>query len=153
MFKEKMNPHMDERMLWIRGNVFKHSFIAALVLIGANAVVQDVYGHWADPWNENLLILVTLVVTTSLEMIIRGVYVTSPPATQRTAVILMGVCGLVLLGLSIKHLLVDGDVFWGGAALTKTACGLAMGLMILLIPIAHFVQEAVQKRRQAAEED
>lgn len=147
------NAHMDERMLWIRGNVFKHSFMLACALLMANAVVQDSYGPWAAPWFENMLMLFALIAATSVEMIVREVYATAPPATMRLTMVIMVVCGATLLVLAAKHLFWDGTPLWQFGRLTSSSSSLAMGVMNLLIPTCYFVKQGLAKRRQAADED
>lgn len=147
------NKHMDERMLWIRGNVFKHSFMLACALLMANAVVQDVYGPWAAPWFENMLMLFVLIAATSVEMIVREVYATAPPATMRLTMVILTLTGATLMVLTAKHLFWDGMPLWQYGRLTANGASLAMGGMNLLIVAAYFVRQGLAKRRQADEED
>ena len=147
------NVHMDERMLWIRGNVFKHSYVLACALLMANAVVQDVYGPWAAPWFENLLMLFVVITFTSVEMIVREVYATAPPATMRLTMVILTTTGTTLMVLTAIHLFVDGIPLWQFGRLTSSGSSLAMGVMNLLIPASYLVRHTQAKRRQADEED
>lgn len=147
------NKHMDERMLWIRGNVFKHSFVLAAAMLMANAVVQDTYGPWAAPWFENILMLFVLITATSVEMIVREVYATAPPATMRLTMVILTLTGATLLAMTAKHLFWDGMPLWQYGRLTASGSSLAMGVMNLLIVAAYFVRQWQAKRRQPDEED
>lgn len=147
------NVHMDERMLWIRGNVFKHSYVLACALLMANAVVQDTYGPWAAPWFENLLMLFVVITFTSVEMIVREVYATAPPATMRLTMAILTTTGVTLLVLTAIHLFWDGIPLWQSGRLTSSGSSLAMGVMNLLIPASYLVRQTQAKRRQADEED
>ena len=146
------NNHMDERMLWIRGNVFKHGFILAIVLLMANGLVQDTYGAWATPWFENLLLLIILVTAVSLEMILRDVYAGAPSALKLTVTV-MSLCGLVLLVLNLKHIFMDGIPLWQDDMLTTSSSGLLMAAMYLAVPLTYLIRQQVTKRRLANDED
>ena len=56
----------DERQLQIRGDIFKHGFLAAGTLMLFNAFLQGEGIEWANGFQQNILMLIFIVTVVSI---------------------------------------------------------------------------------------
>lgn len=147
MFDKKNQ--MDERALWIRGNVFLHSLVFTVCVLVADMFVQDTYGHWAPGHYESLLMLMTIICFVSLELIWRGVYITTP-RVHFTLVFAMGGCALLLFITGCVHLFLGKMPWMEDGMLTSTAVNFFVGVLIMPIPLCSLIRWRLDARQEKA---
>ena len=64
---------LDERQLWLRGNVFKHGFVFLLAALAAQGICKALGVTWAQGPGEQILILWGAVALCWWEFILRGI--------------------------------------------------------------------------------
>lgn len=135
----KGQSQMDERQLWVRGNIFKHMFIMVAALLGINMLVQSFYGRWAPGHYESMLILMLPVAAGSAEMIIKDAYQVYA-AQQRFVAAVLGLCSGILLVLNGIHLFIQHKPFWKDGMLSYDGASLILAIGLAAIPVAQWVK-------------
>ena len=134
----------DERQLQIRGKVYFHGFVTALILLLLNAFLQDMGVVWASGYNQNFLIVMLTITVTGIESILRGAYFVR--GKSRNMIIgLFAFLSLVLIAFNIKHL-IRGEALITGGVLTDNGFSLALAIMFTLLTIVAIAKEIVERR-------
>jgi len=142
-----MKTDFDERQMQIRGQVFFHGFILALVLLLLNAVLQSNGVVWASGFHQNVILMVLISTITALEAIIRDVYL----GNGKTRWITLGVFGLLsvfLWVLNIQHIL-KGSVILEDRALTSNGFSVVLAIMFSLTTVIGVIVEIKGKRKDS----
>lgn len=129
---------LDERQLLLRGNVFQHMVILMLSLLLINGFLKEEGITWAPGMWENMLILWAGIGLGLTEYILRGI--TPAGARQSTLYIFEGICGGVLLALSLTHILGEGRPLAADNALTEEGAH----LIFALVMVGIFLTSAVK---------
>ncbi len=130
---------LDERQLLLRGNVFQHVVVLLFGLIFLNAMLKDCGVTWAG------------AALGLCEFILRGLN----PAGRRQGVLFgfFGLGGAVLAGLSLSHMLAEGQPLLSGHMLTGTAVALIQGAAMLAIFFTYLGKTLYDRRTAAGDED
>ena len=132
--------NMDERQLWLRGDVFKHSllfmgFLILLRLAFTNNGITPLDVEWSD------IFIVSLTASFgSIEMSLKGVY-DFDNKRMMLFTLIMGVCGFIILLLNIIGL-INGESIISDSQLTKTGAYLITSLTFLAVPITYFIMRS-----------
>jgi hypothetical protein len=126
----------DERQLQIRKNIFKHGFFVAIGALLLNAFLNDTGIVWANPFHQNITILILLVTVVSIEFHIHGVYF-GKNISHIPILAIFGGCAIaltVLTGINFaegKAFITNGSLTTGGVAiihcilcLLNVSCGI-----------------------------
>ncbi|MCL2694156.1 MAG: hypothetical protein FWE60_03520 [Oscillospiraceae bacterium] len=124
---DKMN--FDERQIQIRGKVYKHGFIAALLLLCINSILMDLDFMWASPFRQNWFMVVLLTSYVSVEFILRGVQFGKNDNRIAYAVV-FGLLSLAMLILSVIHVAEGRTLIEDGMLLSIIACVLFMSVTV-----------------------
>lgn len=126
------NCNLDERQLRRRGDVFQHALILLLILVGVNAFLKGEGIVWAEGMYENLLILWAAVALCLIEFVLYDIF---PLSEGRQGVLycVFGLCGLLLGGMSLFHLLAEGAPFVENRILTSWGAGILEGGIMLAL--------------------
>ncbi|MCL2785268.1 MAG: hypothetical protein FWD55_07520 [Propionibacteriaceae bacterium] len=65
--------NFDERQVQIRGQVFQHAFLAAIVLLFANSMLQAFGVEWANGYMQNTTMACVAMSIFVIEALLRGV--------------------------------------------------------------------------------
>jgi len=141
----KENCNFDERQLWVRGDIFKHTVIVMGGLLLLNSFLMDYGVSWADGMYPSMIILLISIMTLSVEMICRNVY-PSVNNNQKIPIYLIGILSTVSLAwtviesnsLEIK-LVVSGQLSEYGSRLIMNSC--------MFIIFAVFIVKTVYEKR------
>lgn len=142
---------LDERQLLLRGNVFQHVVVLLFGLIFLNAMLKDCGVTWAEGKGENLIIFWAGATLGLCEFVLRGLN----PAGRRQGVLFgfFGLSGAVLAGLSLSHVLAEGQPLLSGQMLTGTAVALIQGAAMLAIFFTYLGKTLYDRRAAAGDED
>lgn len=142
---------LDERQLLLRGNVFQHVVVLLFGLIFLNAMLKDCGVTWAEGKGENLIIFWAGAALGLCEFVLRGLN----PAGRRQGVLFgfFGLSGAVLAGLSLSHVLAEGQPLLSGQMLTGTAVALIQGAAMLAIFFTYLGKTLYDRRAAAGDED
>jgi len=88
----------DERQLLIRGQVFWHGLLVAVVLLVVNAVLQVNGVMWASGFAQNILIVLAIVAVVATEAILRGSFF-GRRQNRWLVIAIFGIVGLAMIGL------------------------------------------------------
>lgn len=136
----------DERQLHIRGEVFFHGFITALVLLLLNAFLHSVNVVWASGFHQNILVMMLISTITGIEAILRGAYFGR--GKSRWMVIgVFGLLSLVLIVLNVQHI-AQGEVLLESGMLTDNGFSLALVIMFTSITIISIAKELIEKHEK-----
>lgn len=137
---------LDERQLWIRGNVYKHMTAIMMVMLFINAFLTRWEITWAEGMYPSLITVLFAVAVGSLEMIFSDSYF--PRGVHST--VWMSVIGLTAT-VSIVIAFVDyarGDKFIAAGRLTANGGFLIMALLLFSIFAGFAVKSAMNKRNE-----
>ena len=132
--------NMDERQLWLRGDVFKHSllFMGFLVLLRL-ALTDNGITPLDTEWSD--IFIVSLTASFScIEMSLKGVY-DFDNKRMMLFTLIMGVCGFIVLLLNIVGL-INGESIISNSQLTKTGTYLITSVTFIAVPISYFVMRS-----------
>lgn len=135
---------MDERQLWVRGNIFQHMVLLTAVLLLANAFVQDYYGSWASGRYESVIILMAVVAAGSVEMVAKDAYFIVGNG-HKWVVWLMAACAVFLLGMNIFHLAVQHRPLLENGMLGEPLASIILALAFLATPLAALVKKIADR--------
>jgi membrane protein CcdC involved in cytochrome C biogenesis len=138
----------DERQLQIRGDIFKHGFLAAGALMLFNAFLHGEGIEWADGVQQNILMLILTITVVSIEFHLRGVYF-GKGDRRKAFIAIFGLCSVCLLILSIIHG-VQGEEFADGFRLTDNGYYIVGGIMFFINTFCALIQK---KKKKQAERD
>jgi len=142
-----MRADFDERQMQIRGQVFFHGFIAALVLLLINAALQSNGVVWASGFHQNVILMVFISTITAIEATIRGVYF----GNGKTRWIILGMFGLLsifLWVLNIQHI-IQGSSLFEDRTLTSNGFSVALAIMFSLTTVVGLIIELRDKRKDS----
>ena len=142
-----MKTDFDERQMQIRGQVFFHGFILALVLLLINAVLQSNGVVWASGFHQNVILMVLISTVAALEAIIRGVYFGNGK-TRWTILGTFGLLSIFLWVLNIQHIIQGSSVF-EDRALTSNGFSVALAIMFSLTTVVGLIVEIRDKRKDS----
>ncbi len=144
------NCGLDERQLLMRGNVFQHTMILYMALILVNGFLKDCGIVWAQGFGEGMILFWAGAVLAMSEYILLDIL---PKDGRNAAVyILEGVCGVVLLLLSLTDL-AAGKPFAEDGALTHDGCHLVIGGLMTFILLVFLAKRLFDHCRGAQEEE
>ena len=139
----------DERQLQIRGDIFKHGFLAAMLLLMLNALLNDFGIIWASGFQQNVLIMLMIVTVISVESHIRGVFF-GRNIKSMIFLFALGLCTGVLAGLTVSHFS-DGAVFADEGMLSDEGYTAILCGLLSLNVIVGFVQHFRRKKQETEE--
>jgi hypothetical protein len=138
------NQNFDERQMMLRSKAWMHTAIFLLLLLLANALINDFGYVWADNFSQFLLIAIAGIVLCSVELIWRGVYFHN--ARLRVLIIVV-FAGLTAVGLVIKIIQrIGGAYFVTDGMLSENGRTTVMVAMFFVIGISALIK-TVQERR------
>jgi|GEM_PF-6167681 len=141
----------DERQLRVRGDIYLHGLVEAVVLM---AVLVAVPRGWAPFPYPSAIALVAVVVAASVEMIWRGAFLAMGPRGDRVRRMwrILGVVYGLLLVLFIVGAVTGDNGFWSAGALTGTGALAVMYLIFCVIPVTLFLADRRDARLARADE-
>ena len=144
------NCDLDERQLLIRGNVFQHMTVLLLSLLLLNGFLKDEGITWAPGMWENILILWAGLGLGLTEYILRDI----APAGCRQNILYTfeGICGGILLVLSLGHVLGEGRPLAANGALTLEGAHLISALVMVGIFLVFAAKRLYDWRTAGSEE-
>lgn len=146
----KKNCDMDERQLFMRGNVFQHMCVLYMVLLLLNGYLKDCGVAWAPGMHENLIIFWLGVALGLCEFILRDI---TPRGSRNDVLyILDGVCGGIMSITVLLDIVTRGRPIASGGMLTSDGGHLACGALMLVI-FFTYLGKRLYERRHAAEEE
>lgn len=123
--------NLDERQLWIRGNVFQHTLILLFVLLMITGVLKEEGIVLAEGMGESILLLWLSFTLCFCEFILRGI---SPLGTAMPVLYtILGIAGAFLAGRSLFCVLTGDELFAVGITLTRCGTFILEGGMMVLI--------------------
>ena len=143
------NNKFDERQLWIRGNIFKHMYLATAVLLILNAFLMSHDIIWADGFHSSIIILLAVTAIGSIEAIVREAFF-EKSRQPVIAVILVISSTLAFIG-SIRHL-INGDKIISNGALNDNGGFLVMAILEFIIGLGVIIKLLHDKFRKNREE-
>ena len=142
--------NFDERQLRVRGDVFLHGLIEALVLM---AVLLAVPRGWAPSLYPSLIAAVAVVIAASVEMIWRGAYLPLGRRGERMRRFwrVVGAVYAVILVLYVVAAVVGDGGLWSDGALTGAGAFAVLYLLICVIPLMLLLADRRDARLARAE--
>lgn len=127
--------NFDERQLWLRGEVFKHSLLLMGFLLLLNTFLIDngiilVEGIWA-----NILIISVTSSFANIEMALNGA-INFDDKRMTLFSAMMGIPGFIVLVLHF----IEGESIIMNNQLSKNGAFLIMSIFFIAIPIAYFIK-------------
>ena len=138
--------NFDERQLQIRGDAFRHGFLAAVFTLGINAVLNNFGIVWAEGFHQNILILMLIVTIVSMEFILRGAYFGKDVKPGLISGIFVG-CSACLIILNIKHF-IDGEVYIENGMLARGGGSLIMCILVTINACTGLIQYFRNKNQE-----
>ncbi|MCL2077442.1 MAG: hypothetical protein FWH08_03435 [Oscillospiraceae bacterium] len=128
----KSKNEYDERQLQVRGDIFKHGFLATMCFLLMNGVLNSNGFVWAGALEQNILIIMLASTIISVESILRGAYF---GRTHKPWHVVIAFGGLIFsqLFFLFSHLK-DGETFTENNMLTRL--GFTTGILIFVGIIA-----------------
>lgn len=146
----KKNCDMDERQLFMRGNVFQHMCILYMALLFVNGCLKDCGVAWAPGMQENLIIFWLGAALGLCEYILRDI--TPRGGRNDILYILDGVFGGVLSAGVLLDVVARGRPIASGGMLTSGGGRLACGAMMLVV-FFTYLGKRLYDRLHAGEEE
>lgn len=127
----------DERELQIRGKVFMHSFMLALLLLVLTSFSDFIF---YDHGREGFVFVFILMSQTLSELILTGGIGRSN--ALKTFILINTITGLFLIVLGSSHgnLLIDNKI-------TNNGMSVIEGILLLTISIVFFIKMSIDKKR------
>lgn len=127
----RKSKNLDERQLWMRGNVFQHVMILLFVLLMIDGFLKEEGFILAEGMWSNMLLLWISFTLCFCEFILREI---NPMGnTMSVFYTFLGICGAFLLGGGLLAIFTRREPFAVG--ITLTHCGAAVfegGMMIFI---------------------
>ncbi|MCL2081092.1 MAG: hypothetical protein FWH16_03225 [Oscillospiraceae bacterium] len=136
----------DERQLYIRGQVFFHGFISALLLLLFNAFLHSMGVVWASGFHQNITIMALTSTIASTEAILRGAYF-GKGKSRWTVIAVFGSLSLMLWILNIQHILQGSAVLENGS-LTQDGFSLILAALFSLTALLGLLKELMERRKR-----
>lgn len=140
---------LDERQLMLRGNVYKHSLIVFMALLLIDGFLKEEGIVWAQGMWGNILIFWAGAGLAMAEFILRDILPRSP--RQNSVYIMLGLCGLMLLGLGSFDIFAKHEPLIEGGALTTLGAGLIQAAVMLTVCLL-FIGRRIYERRRGDED-
>ncbi|MCL2020208.1 MAG: hypothetical protein FWG70_10700 [Oscillospiraceae bacterium] len=139
----------DERQLQIRGDIFQHGYIAAMLLLLANAMLNSFDIVWASAFEQNLLIMLFITTIVSVEANLRGVFFGK---NKKSTIILfiMGMCTGFLVAITTRHF-ADGAVFVSERMLSREGYTIVLCVLLSVNVIVGLVAQHRFKKQETEE--
>lgn len=131
---------LDERQVWVRGKIFKHSFILMMVLLLAKAFLNDygiklVEGMWAE-----IFIVVFVSGVCIIESVCRDAFDINCKRTS-AVMIMLGVLAVALMGFGVYHAAVKGEPLAADGVLLENGAMLLYDLIWMSASVLYFVKK------------
>ncbi|WP_461204926.1 hypothetical protein [Clostridium sp. DL1XJH146] len=143
----KKNCKLDERQLWIRGEVYKHALMVMGGLLILDAILKDFGMIWADSMSSSMIILMVSIMVGSVEMICRDVYMV-PGNRQKYLIALMGICSSIVVVQAVIELAIGKYKFVVEGQLTNDASKAIMVACVFIIFIVFLVKNHQNKKME-----
>lgn len=142
---------LDERQLWLRGNVFKHGFVFLLAALAAQGICKACGVTWAQGAGEQILILWGAIALCWWEFIFRGI---DPMGrSQKGFFFAMGLCGVCIVILELASLATGRSALVEEGMLTTTGSLGLSGCLMASVLLAHLIKTAWDKRHPPEDEE
>ena len=143
--------NLDERQLWLRGNVFKHAFVFLIVALALEALCKSFGITWAQGPGEAILLIWGSVALCWWEFILRDI---SPMGrSQKTFFFAMGLCGLCIVVMELASLAAGRGPLLEEAMLTSAGATTLIGCLMASILGVYLAKSLRDKRRPAGDEE
>jgi hypothetical protein len=140
----KITENYDERQMQIRGKVYKHGFVAALLLLLADGLLTRYDIMWSNQLSKYFLMIMLLISYVDIEFIFRGVQFGKKDSRK----IWIGVFGLigslVVAGTILTP--VDGEKIIEDNMLSQTGIAFIVGLLFMLRSVCAIIQIIREKK-------
>jgi hypothetical protein len=140
---------LDERQLWIRGQVYSRSFYLLIALLVINAFVTASGYTWAPPFYADMLIVNVTLMFCVTQLIPEGIY--AQTKKQRNMFIFAFgfwfVTGTIQNGADLLH----GVPFFSENALSAEGAGLIFALLFLPAIICLVLENKKDKKQNSDE--
>ena len=142
---------LDERQLWLRGNVFKHAFVFLIVALALEALCKALGVTWAQgPW-EAILLIWASVALCWWEFILRDI---NPMGrSQKPFFFAMGLCGVFIVVMEVASLASGRRPLLEGGMLTNSGATALIGCFMASILGAHLAKTAWDRRHPSGDEE
>ena len=142
--------NFDERQLRVRGDVFLHGLVEALVLM---AVLLAVPRGWAPLGYLSMLAVMAVVMAVAAELIWRGAYFPMGPRGEQMHgyVWLTGWLFALMLVVMVVFGVTKGPGLVAGGALTYQGALVLLYLMLCTVPLMHWLADRRDTRQERVE--
>lgn len=142
---------LDERQLWLRGNVFKHGFVFLLAALAAQGLCKAFGVTWAQGAGEQILILWGAVALCWWEFIFRGI---NPMGrSQRGFFFAIGLCGVFIIVMELASLAMGRCALVEEGMLTTAGSLGLSGCLMASVLLAYLAKAAWDKRHPPEDEE
>ncbi|MDR0425132.1 MAG: hypothetical protein LBH39_06780 [Clostridiales Family XIII bacterium] len=125
---EKNSWQFDERQEGLRGQAFRHGYIAAIIVIIVRMVLASSGIVWAEAFTQELIWLFVLVTVVSCELHLRGAYF-GRAMMRKFFMCIWCICTSITLALPIIDLC-SGEPAIQNGMLTQNGGMIAIGLLM-----------------------
>lgn len=140
--KKFMDDRLDERELFLRGTIYQHSCTVLFLLLLGNVFLKNGFGL---PPIDSIIILAIALAILDIEMIYHEIYPISFK-TQRTLFITLGIIGMVLVGLSGYHILIEQYPLISQNTFSEYGESLITGICFSSILLAFWIRQVYNKK-------
>lgn len=137
---------LDERQLWIRGDIFKHGFFLMSGLLILYAMLSDMRLFQIEGMWSYIVIMMISFSVCIIEKICRDAYDTSDKR-MTFLISAMGVLGLIELITGIVDLVSEGDSIMVNSTLSQEGVFLLESIILISIFCVFIVKRIISKRK------
>lgn len=140
-----MKNNFDERQLQIRGNIFKHAFILFVIFLSMDVVYSSIFdsAHLFGAVTGGIIVVVTLALT-SIEMILKEVYV-NMLKQQNKIIMIMGICGSIALLCHVISIVIEQKTRMVHYEIQESYAMVILNVCILLMVVVNYMKQRKMK--------
>ena len=137
----------DERQLLIRGQVFWHGLLVAMILLGVNGMLQSFGSMWTTGTAQNYFIFFVVASVVAMESILRGVFF-GRGQSHWAMIVMYGIAGS--FNIVIYSLYLRGP----GTALDRSGnvVMIISGVLLIGVAVVGLVRELADRRQDEVRE-
>ncbi|MCL2696999.1 MAG: hypothetical protein FWE74_02825 [Oscillospiraceae bacterium] len=134
----------DERQQQIRAKVYRHGFIAAIVILILDAMLAIMGVFWAPTFFRNVIIVTFINSIVCAEFIFRGVFFVKKNE-RITYMASFSAASIILLVMLRRHIIEGANIMENGE-LSEFGCSFVIALLFLLNALCALIQIFREKR-------
>jgi len=138
--------NFDERQLQIRGEAYKHGFVAAMTVMLINAALYSFGIVWADGFRQNMLSAMFVLTIFATECHLRGAYY-KKEMSKKTVAIVYSLLTFMLIFMNLFGLM-DGKKLIADGTLTQEGGSTIIALMLFVSTVIIWVHAFREKKER-----